>query len=140
MIRYALTCGDGHAFESWFRDSAAFDAQHGAGQLACPICDSARVEKALMAPSIAGRSTEPAPALLDERAQALRAMARRVRADMLAKAENVGRAFPADARRMHDGLIEPRPIYGEATTREVRALLDDGIAVGPIPDAPEDGN
>jgi len=53
MIRYALNCADGHAFESWFQNSAAFDKQAKRGLVTCPICGSAKVEKAIMAPRLA---------------------------------------------------------------------------------------
>jgi hypothetical protein len=53
MIRYALNCEQGHAFESWFQNSAAYDKQRKRGLVTCPICNSAKVEKAIMAPRLA---------------------------------------------------------------------------------------
>ena len=61
MIRYALACQNGHAFESWFRDSEAFDAQAARGLVTCPLCDSPKVEKQIMAPSVARTDLERAP-------------------------------------------------------------------------------
>ena len=52
MIRYALNCEQGHTFESWFQNSAAYDEQAKRGLVACPICGSAKVEKAIMAPRL----------------------------------------------------------------------------------------
>jgi hypothetical protein len=52
MIRYALNCTDGHVFESWFQNSAAFDKQKKRGLVTCPICGSGKVEKAIMAPQL----------------------------------------------------------------------------------------
>ena len=52
MIRYALVCKDGHDFESWFQNSAAFDKQAKRGLVTCPTCGSAKVEKALMTPRL----------------------------------------------------------------------------------------
>ena len=54
MIRYALVCEKGHDFESWFQDSAAYDKQVKRKLIACPHCGSAKVEKAIMAPRLAG--------------------------------------------------------------------------------------
>ena len=48
MIRYALICQQGHQFESWFQDSAAYDKQAKRGLVSCPHCGSAKVEKAIM--------------------------------------------------------------------------------------------
>ena len=65
MIRYSLCCEVGHAFESWFNSSAAFDRQSARGLVACPLCGSAKVEKAIMAPKLARTDVErpraPAP-------------------------------------------------------------------------------
>ncbi|MDC7784538.1 DUF1178 family protein [Rhodoplanes sp. TEM] len=71
MIRYALACRAGHAFESWFRNSADFDDQSARGFVACPVCGSAEVEKALMTPRL-GRSAKLSP---DRMAAAAAAMA-----------------------------------------------------------------
>src|ERR1700743_3465114 len=53
VIVYSLRCKNGHEFEGWFRDSASFDSQSCDGTLSCPTCNSRRVEKAIMAPSLA---------------------------------------------------------------------------------------
>ncbi|MGH7247062.1 MAG: DUF1178 family protein [Pseudomonadota bacterium] len=65
MIRYALNCERGHAFDSWFKSSAAYDKQAKRGLVTCPVCGSGKVEKAIMAPRLArtgaGESAEPKP-------------------------------------------------------------------------------
>lgn len=53
MIRYTLCCDQGHDFESWFRDSEAYDAQKKRKLVTCPICQSPKVEKTIMAPQVA---------------------------------------------------------------------------------------
>ena len=63
MIRYALACDQGHSFESWFQNSAAYDKQVKRGLVTCPACGSPKIEKALMAPRLSGvkkrRSSPP---------------------------------------------------------------------------------
>jgi hypothetical protein len=54
MIKYALTCEQGHAFESWFASSTAYDKQVKSALVSCPVCNSTKVEKAIMAPRLAG--------------------------------------------------------------------------------------
>jgi hypothetical protein len=66
MIRYALSCDQGHSFESWFQNSAAYDMQAKRALVTCPVCGSAKVEKAMMAPRLApsiarGEAAEPRP-------------------------------------------------------------------------------
>ena len=53
MIKYQLICDLTHEFEGWFQTGAAFDVQNEAGLVTCPVCDSARVRRALMTPNLA---------------------------------------------------------------------------------------
>ena len=142
MIKYALQCGGGHRFEGWFSNSADYDGQAAAGALSCPVCGQAHVEKALMAPNIAtGRRRDAAA---EERLAIVRAglneAARKVRDHVHANAEGVGRDFPEEARKIHYGEAEDRPIYGQATKQEAEALTKEGIEIAPVPqpdDEPE---
>jgi hypothetical protein len=135
MIAYQLRCRNGHAFEGWFKDSDAFDAQAADGKLACPNCSSRKIAKAVMAPAIAGKAREQA----QEREEA-RAALRGLRRKMLADAEHVGGAFPEEARKIHYGEAEARVIYGEASGDEVTALLEEGVPVAPLPPDPDSVN
>ena len=135
MIKYALQCAAGHRFEGWFANMADYDGQAAAGALRCPVCDSASVEKALMAPNLAtGRARDAAA---DEKLAAfkrgLNDAARKVRDHVHANAEGVGRAFPEEARKIHYGEAEDRPIYGEATPKEAAELAEEGVAIAPVP-------
>jgi hypothetical protein len=165
MIRYALACEAGHDFESWFRDSDSFDTQLARGLVTCPQCGSAKVAKQIMAPSVARTDLarqapadevetpanppavvpDPAPAsapmvLMGEREQAFRALLRAVRSHVEATAEHVGPRFAEEARRMHEGVVEFRAIYGEATAEEALALAEEGIDVMPLPRLPDERN
>ncbi|MFO1110539.1 MAG: DUF1178 family protein [Bradyrhizobium sp.] len=160
MIRYALRCEQGHSFESWFQSSAAYDSQVKRKLVACPVCGSAKVEKAIMAPRIVGkkgRSSAPAPApaeatappetpaaeptsLMMAQERELRAKIKELRDHIVKNADNVGERFPNEARAMHYGDKEHRPIYGEASPEEARALIDEGVEVSPLPTLPEDRN
>jgi hypothetical protein len=129
MIRYALRCDREHRFDSWFGSSEDFERLTGAGLLACAICGSSAVEKDLMAPSVAGA---PAPDLRAPASPAERALAE-LKRRIEATADDVGREFAAEARRIHQGLAPERPIVGEARPSEARALLEEGIPVAPLP-------
>jgi hypothetical protein len=156
MLRYSLICQDGHEFEGWFRDSAAYETQASRGLLSCALCGSDKVGKAVMAPAIARRdrdvaapppatvgsdaATAAAPELLDPQAEGLRQMVRALRAHVEANAQDVGEDFVQTARDMHDGLVEARPIYGVAAPEEVAALHEDGIEALPLPVLPDERN
>jgi hypothetical protein len=145
MIRYRLVCDRRHDFESWFRDSAMCDSQLAAGELECPACGSVRVEKQLMAPAVRGRRDSDASKQRlavpgDERQKLLLEAMRQLRRKVEANADYVGERFPEEARRIHYQEAEARGIYGEATPKEARALIEEGIEAHPLPWLPEDGN
>jgi hypothetical protein len=156
MIRYSLRCDRGHAFESWFQSSSAYDSQVKRKLVTCPACGSAKVEKAIMAPQIVSKkgrdSAAPAPAastdvtapastpLMMAQERELRAKLRELRDHIVKNADNVGERFPNEARKMHYGDIEHRPIYGEASPDEARSLIEEGVEVSPLPVLPEDRN
>ena len=159
MIRYNLRCEKGHAFESWFQSSAAYESQEKRRLVSCPACGSVKVERAIMAPQIVSKkgreSAAPAaPAdvaatevaapgstpLLMAQERELRAKIKELRDHIVKNADNVGERFPNEARKMHYGDIEHRPIYGEASPDEARALIDEGVEVSPLPVLPDDRN
>ncbi len=142
MIRFTLTCDQGHRFESWFKSSDAFDSVKASGMLSCPTCGSTDVGKALMAPDVrTGRSKDAQPgaathalAAPDSRAEAaLKELRQRVQNN----SEYVGKDFAAEARRIHLGEAEERSIYGEATGADASKLIEDGIPVAPLPFIPD---
>jgi hypothetical protein len=156
MIRYNLRCERGHAFESWFQSSQAYETQEKRKLVNCPSCGSARVERAIMAPRIvskksrertlpaaaaAAEATTPASTpLMMAQDHELRAKLRELRDHIVKNADNVGERFPVEARKMHYGDIEHRPIYGEASPEEARSLIDEGVEVSPLPVLPDDRN
>ena len=154
MIRYALICDRGHAFEGWFGASADFDDQQARGLIECPVCGTKAVGKAIMAPALAGtkrRGRDVAPAQHDapsdsqsngqaqSQAQSqvmmMEAMGR-IRRHVEESFDDVGDAFATEARSIHEGRSEERGIYGQATSAEVRKLVDDGVPVAPLPPEP----
>ena len=130
MIRFSLRCDQAHRFDSWFGSGADFDRLSGAGLVACAVCGSSTVEKDLMAPSVAGTAeATPLSAPASPAEQALTELRRRIEA----QSENVGRSFATEARRIHEGEAPARTIIGEARPAEARALIEEGIAVAPLP-------
>jgi hypothetical protein len=137
MIKYALACAGGHAFESWFPDSAAYDKQRKRGFVACPECGSTRVDKAIMAPAVVGgerASPEESPRLVaDDRRRQKREFFLRMRREIEANTDDVGARFPQVARAIHLGEEPERAIRGRASLAEAKSLLEDGVSVLPLP-------
>lgn len=137
MIRFALSCDRDHGFDSWFQSSEAYDALARAGKLACPVCGSTVVDKALMAPNvqiapparIGNRPLGPSEGALE---QALAELRRQVEEN----SDYVGLNFAKEARAMHDGDAPARAIHGEAKPDEARKMLEDGLPVMPLPFVP----
>ena len=142
MIRYDLACATGHEFDSWFRDSAAYDDQAARGDITCPACGSSEVSKRLMTPGLPVKANRRAPAgpLTEPSAQAVREALRRLRREVEANADYVGDEFPAEARRIYYKETEARGIYGEASLEDAKSLREEGIEVFPLPPAPDDKN
>jgi len=163
MIHYQLRCtstAEEHLFDSWFKDSAAFEALAQAGMVECPVCGGTKVSRALMTPAIARKDrlarelpapapseagpvsapgpagAPPAPVASGPMPAQLRAMLQRLRAEIERHCEYVGREFAKEARRMHYGETKRRGIFGEATDAEAEALRDEGIEVARIPWVP----
>jgi hypothetical protein len=138
MIHYALHCASGHGFEAWFASSAAFETQADAGHVTCPVCDDRHIVKAPMAPRIihgqgeARQSPAPLPATPHATGETMKMIAEFCRS-VEANCDYVGQGFPEEARKIHYGETDPRPIYGEATPTEATALKEEGIAVAALP-------
>jgi hypothetical protein len=147
MIRYSLVCPEGHDFEAWFAGSEAYEKQRAGGTVACPVCGSTSVDKALMAPAVSTsrkkesmRLAANMPAGAEPEPKAVAAMLRKLRDHLTANAENVGPRFAEEARKIHYNEAEKRGIYGEASPDEARALAEEGIEFHPLPMLPEEHN
>jgi hypothetical protein len=163
MIHYQLQCAEGHAFDGWFKDSASFEDQARRGLLECPLCGDSKVERALMAPSVARKGNArtvpavvaepapevppapaavPVPAAGAEQVAAgrvpdqVRAMLQRLRAEVEKNCDYVGGGFADEARRIHRGETDRRGIYGEASPADAESLADEGIEIARIPWVP----
>ncbi len=161
MIHYQLQCDRTHGFDGWFKDSAAFEHQAETGLIACPICTSVKVTRALMAPALGrgsrhGReaatpdtvparadgpvpsvpalvSPPPGPVTEGGIPDRVRALLQRLRSEVEKTCDYVGSEFAHEARRIHHGETKARGIYGETTPAEADALADEGIAFGVVP-------
>lgn len=163
MILYTLKCPKDHLFETWFRDSAAYDGQIEAAAVECPVCGSTEVEKAIMAPSVAKSSgrrrssgdipavsaapmapAPPAPPvpISGTTTKAMReaeqsAKVRQALSELRRQVEDnfhyVGPEFAEEARKIHYGETAERAIYGETSDEEAQALEEEGVRVRRIP-------
>lgn len=153
MILYALKCANDHGFEGWFRSSEDYERQLKRHSILCPECGSTDVEKAVMAPNVARtdkagaprvQAPEPMPSAGPPASAGnaqptqgpppnpekfFAALRRHVEENF----DYVGEDFPEEARKIHYGESDDRPIYGEASQEEARELIEEGVEVAPLP-------
>ena len=153
-----LQCRHGHGFEGWFSSEDDFQHQLSTGFLACPMCGDAQVAKLPSAPRLnlgasqpghesrahapdspgvavgpTGQCAVPADNAASLVPQAVQAAWLHVVRRVMASTEDVGQRFAEEARKMHYGECEARGIRGHATPQQTEELLDEGIAVMPLP-------
>lgn len=164
MIVFDLQCADGgHVFEAWFGSSADYEEQKERGLVACPLCGSDQISKALMAPAVSAKSNRkgdqsipsgesgqniqheqcgpdgqmPLPVSNDApdpaQMKAMLETLARQQAKALEKSDYVGENFASEARAMHEGEKDDRPIHGQTSLEEAKALVEDGVPVAPLP-------
>ncbi len=144
MIVFELICTEGHRFEGWFASGEAFERQRAGGLLACPMCSTASIEK-LPSARIRRQGQRDAPGELPASHSAPRQLAEakapKITLDgvidhLLRNTEDVGPAFPEEARRIHYEESPRRGIRGTASRDDVEALAEEGIAVLRLPIPP----
>lgn len=142
MIKFDLKCNNNHIFEAWFRSSDAYDQQVCAGEVICAVCDSVKIEKAPMAPSVPKKGNRhsiskvaKAEKETQQMAQTMMAV-KEIRKQVEASCDDVGTAFAEEARKIHYGETEQRGIYGQATVDESKELIEEGVQVTPLPWSP----
>ena len=139
MIVYELFCTHQHRFEAWFASMEDYEKQRTGGLLSCPICGDPGVEK-LPSARIGGFATpEKQPAVADTPASTPSGLVQLIET-IIANTDDVGQQFAEEARRIHYQEAPQRAIRGIATVHETRELLEEGIAVLPLPLRREDLN
>lgn len=159
MIIFDLICTDAaHQFEGWFGSSNDYEKQKSDGLLICPICGSAKITKAMMAPNVGvkgnrtngdapldkivsptqnndhpSQSPEVSAVAVSAEHKELVGKLAKAQAEILKKSEWVGDSFPEKARAIHYGDSEEKLIHGTATPEDVTDLEEEGIELSPLP-------
>ncbi|MFM1908201.1 MAG: hypothetical protein RLZZ591_1878 [Pseudomonadota bacterium] len=146
-----LQCEEGHVFEGWFGSEQDFASQLESHLISCPVCSSTDIHKRLSAPRLNfGRGKpEQSSGVVAAQAHPIAAIPPEVAGEagvsqlqaawlsaarrLMASSEDVGGQFAQEARKMHYGDVPERAIRGQATLHEAAELLDEGIAVIPLP-------
>ena len=141
MVVYNLLCKKKHSFEGWFPSFEDFQKQAEKKLISCPTCGTTKVEKVPHACAVHVKKETPAPpAKKPEQTPAAPPSAAEVK-EMLIRVhhyvkenfEDVGSRFAEEAKQIHKGEAEERPIHGTATLREAKELADEGVPFIPLP-------
>jgi hypothetical protein len=138
MIIFDLRCASsGHVFEAWFGSSDDYESQRERGLVSCPLCGDAEVGKAPMAPAVPkkGGAVAPAADMMSAPPAAVKEMLDKIatlQREMLKSSEWVGDRFATEARAMHVGDVDSRPIHGQTTPDQAASLAEDGVPVAPL--------
>jgi hypothetical protein len=127
VIKYSLLCSKGDAFEAWFGAIADYDVQREKHQIECPHCGDTAISKAPMAPAIGMTKKQ-------KRAAFRRSMVAKFREHVSENFDYVGENFTDEARRIAEGKIDERPIWGEASVADAKEMIEEGLPVAPLPD------
>ena len=158
MIKYSLicrslNCNNKENFDAWFQNIDAFEYQKSKGLVSCPICGSDNIIKSLTTPSLRMAKTNilkkheyeknidknSSPTISDAvYNNKLTAVLRSIKKEIQKNSENVGNNFVKEARKMKEGKIEEKSIYGNGSKVEIEELKDEGIDVINIPWVPDD--
>ena len=141
MIVFNLGCENSHRFEGWFASNEDYEQQLGRKLVTCPLCGNAGVVRLPHASHIrtGGKDTERAPraasagTAAQQYANVGSEILARLVEHIVENTEDVGMAFPEEARKIHYRETSDRRIRGTASREEVEALKDEGIEIVALP-------
>lgn len=142
MKVFNLQCSARHLFEGWFASDEDYSSQVERGLMVCPLCADKTIQKLPSAPRLnfgaaqaprAANSTEKQAVVAGDPGQALQAAYLQLARRIVSETEDVGERFAEEARKIHYGETEERGIRGQASRAETEALMEEGIAVMPLP-------
>ena len=140
MIKFDLKCDLGHVFEVSFDDSKSFEDQRKKKLIECPFCNSTKITKSIMAPNISSKSNNNKK--INKEKEKLFAsynkQIKKIKSDIEKNYTYVGKKFPEEARKIHYGEEKDKPIYGEATEKESKELISEGISLVRLPFSKKD--
>ncbi len=135
MIKFDLKCDKGHIFEVSFDSSTSFEAQKKKKLIECPLCSSVKISKSIMAPNVSSKSntTKKIKKEQEKIYATYNKEIKRLKSEIENNFTYVGNKFPEEARKIHYGEKKDKSIYGEATEKESKELIEEGISLVRLP-------
>ena len=135
MIKFDLKCNKDHIFEASFDDSESFETQRKKKLIECPYCLSTKITKSIMAPNVSFKSSKGKKDFKKQEKffATYDKQIKKLKSEIEKNFTYVGNKFPEEARKIHYGETDDKSIYGEATEKESKELLDEGISLIKLP-------
>ena len=135
MIKYKLICKDCETtFDSWFSSSKEYERLKKKNFINCHTCNSLRVEKTLMSPSVFMPKND---SKIDNQIQKYKKTKKIILKyqEFIKKNFNyVGENFAHEARAVHyNNKKSFKGVYGTATKEDLKELKEEGIETETIP-------
>jgi len=130
MIAYDLQCINGHAFEGWFQDIAAYETQREKSLIACPTCNVTSVTR--IPSTFAIKSSAPVEEFSKEHADLVNA-SKKIIEFVEKNFDDVGCDFAKEALKIHYGASKARNIRGVSTKEEEKTLTEEGVQFFKVP-------
>ncbi len=134
MIKYNLKCENKHEFESWFSDSKEFERLKKKQLIECIFCQSKKVEKSIMAPSVANsKSKNNLKKISNLEMKNFKKDLLKLRKFVEKNFEYVEHNFANKVREVYYNKKSNKNIYGTTTDEEKEELKQEGIDLVNIP-------
>ncbi len=135
MIKFDLVCENDHIFEVIFDDSSSYEIQKKKKLIECPFCNSLKISKSVMAPNISNKSSSTMKTINKQNKlfSNYNKQINKIKSEIEKNFKYVGKKFPEEARKIYYGETKDEPIFGEATEKESKELVDEGISLVKLP-------
>ena len=135
MIKFDLVCENDHIFEVSFDDSTSYEIQKKKKLIECPFCNSLKISKSVMAPNVTNKSSSTMKTINKQNKlfSNYNKQINKIKSEIEKNFKYVGKKFPEEARKIYYGETKDEPIFGEATEKESKELVDEGISLVKLP-------
>ena len=135
MIKFDLVCENDHIFEVSFDDSNSYEIQKKKKLIECPFCNSLKISKSVMAPNVTNKSSSTMKTINKQNKlfSSYNKQINKIKSEIEKNFKYVGKKFPEEARKIYYGETKDEPIFGEATEKESKELVDEGISLVKLP-------
>ena len=142
MIKFDLVCENDHIFEVSFDDSNSYEIQKKKKLIECPFCNSLKISKSVMAPNISNKSSSTMKTINKQNKlfSNYNKQINKIKSEIEKNFKYVGKKFPEEARKIYYGETKDEPIFGEATEKESKELVDEGISLVKLPFSKKEKN